>query len=207
MKVLLVGNGSSVTEYEAGPVIDSFDVVARFNRFKIKGFEPMVGTKTTDWITVDSGTQWFNGKVEECYASDPEVISTFNNIYITIPKFKFEHECNRINSLPNLQGNIQIIDSSVEDMINSIVDFRPAWPTTGLVAIQLFSTLYEEIYIHGFDGHDQKYQDYHYFDKNDPMRTTEYAWRPHRQDHNLEKEQEFLSKLPKNKVKVLSEYL
>tara|TARA_A100001201_G_scaffold35187_2_gene37306 strand:- start:1050 stop:1670 length:621 start_codon:yes stop_codon:yes gene_type:complete len=206
MKILLIGNGSSVMDYEAGPVIDSFDVVARFNRFRIKGYENKVGTKTTDWITVDSGTQWMNGKVDECYASDPEVFSTFNNVYIVIPKFKFQQEVNRISSLPYIQDNVQIIDSSVEDMINEKVDFRPAWPTTGLIAITLFSTLYEEIFIHGFDGHDTKYKDYHYFDKNDPMRTTQYAWRENRTDHNLIKEQEYLSKLP-TKVKVLSEYL
>ena len=53
----------------------------------------------------------------------------------------------------------------------------------------------------------KKYQDYHYFDKNDDKRTTKYAWRENRTDHNLIKEQEFLSKLPKDKVKILSEFL
>ena len=206
MKVILVGNGSSVMEYQAGPIIDSFDVVVRFNRFRVKGYEPNVGTKATDWVTHDSATQWMNGKVEDVYASDPEVLNSFNNIYINVPKFKFQQEVNRISQISYLKDNVQIIDSSVEDMINEVVDFTPAWPTSGLVAIALFSSMYEEIYIHGFDGHDKKYQDYHYFDKNDPTRTTEYAWRENRTDHNLIKEQEYLSKLPQ-KVKVLSEYL
>lgn len=194
-------------DYEAGPIIDSFNVVVRFNRFRIKGFETKVGTKTTDWITVDSGTQWLNGKVDECYASDPRVIDSLNNIYIVIPKFKFQHEVDRISRIPNMNPKVQIIDSSVEDLINDTVDFKPAWPTTGLIAIKLFSTLYDELYIHGFDGHDKKYQDYHYFDKNDDKRTTKYAWRQNRADHNLVKEQEFLSMLPKDKVKILSEFL
>lgn len=208
LKVLLIGNGSSVMEYEAGPIIDSFDVVVRFNRFRIEGYESKVGTKTTDWVTHDSAPNaWMAGKVDECYASDPEVLDSFNNVYIYIPAFKFQYEANRISNLPNIKDNVQIIDRSVEDMINNVVNFEPAWPTTGLVAITLFSTLYEEIFIHGFDGHDKKYQFHHYFDKNDETRTTKHAWRENRTDHNLLKELEYLSKLPKDKVKILSEYL
>jgi hypothetical protein len=49
--VVLVGNGPSLLDGNLGKVIDSFDVVVRFNAFKIKGFEQSVGTKTSMWST------------------------------------------------------------------------------------------------------------------------------------------------------------
>jgi hypothetical protein len=49
--VVLVGNGPSVQDSKLGALIDSFDEVVRFNNFKIEGFEPFVGTKTTLWST------------------------------------------------------------------------------------------------------------------------------------------------------------
>ena len=46
MKILLMGNGSSVMDNEFGERIDNeFDAVYRINRFKTEGFEKYVGTK------------------------------------------------------------------------------------------------------------------------------------------------------------------
>ena len=50
--LILVGNGPSVLRQRLGKVIDSFDVVVRFNRFVTKGFEEYVGSRTDFWFTV-----------------------------------------------------------------------------------------------------------------------------------------------------------
>ena len=54
MKAVIVGNGPSLLEKENGTVIDSFDVVVRFNNFKTKGFEKHTGTKTNYWFNTIS---------------------------------------------------------------------------------------------------------------------------------------------------------
>ena len=207
MKVILIGNGSSVMDNEYGSLIDTFDIVVRFNRFRTWGYEKNVGTKTTHWIIVDSGWQWLNGYVDEIQGSDPQVLETFNQVLFSIPGFKFNEEANKLSKL-NLDPNkYNIISPDVEVAINNIVDFRPAWPTTGLVAMQLFSTIYDDVYTYGFDGHNKRYKDYHYFDKNDPKRTTEHAWREGRVDHNLEKENLYLDHMFENKkVNLLTNY-
>lgn len=56
--VILVGNGPSMTlRGERGSQIDTFDQVVRFNQYAIRGFERMVGTKTTLWSTFGRGTR------------------------------------------------------------------------------------------------------------------------------------------------------
>jgi hypothetical protein len=57
MKVIFVGNGSSVKDYKAGSVIDEFDIVIRFNRGFLEGidkYKEFVGSKT-DIVVVHEG--------------------------------------------------------------------------------------------------------------------------------------------------------
>ena len=39
MRVIFIGNGSSVKDYKAGSIIDEFDVVIRFNRGFLEGID------------------------------------------------------------------------------------------------------------------------------------------------------------------------
>jgi ADP-heptose:LPS heptosyltransferase len=56
--VILVGNGPSMTlRGDRGAQIDAFDQVVRFNWYAIRGFEAMVGTKTTLWSTFGRGSR------------------------------------------------------------------------------------------------------------------------------------------------------
>jgi SAM-dependent methyltransferase len=50
-KIILVGNGPSILEHEYGQLIDSYDVVVRFNWYHTKGFEKHTGVKTNVWVT------------------------------------------------------------------------------------------------------------------------------------------------------------
>lgn len=48
--VIIIGNGRGVLQKQYGKFIDSFDIVVRINKFRIKGYEKNVGTKT-DYIS------------------------------------------------------------------------------------------------------------------------------------------------------------
>ena len=66
MKVLLMGNGSSVMDNEFGDRIDNdFDIVYRVNRFRTRGFEKNVGSKVNGWFVCDNGVQWLENETEE----------------------------------------------------------------------------------------------------------------------------------------------
>ena len=44
-KIILIGNASNVLDLEFGNKIDEFDIVVRFGRFQVTGFEEFVGWK------------------------------------------------------------------------------------------------------------------------------------------------------------------
>lgn len=54
-RLVLVGNGPSLLRQQAGPQIDAFDEVVRFNRYRLAGFEPHTGARTTLWSTFGHG--------------------------------------------------------------------------------------------------------------------------------------------------------
>ena len=204
MKVLLMGNGSSVMDNEFGERIDSeFDVVYRINRFKTEGFEKYVGTKVDGWFLADNGVQWLENETDKVEGSTRW--KNFNYIYFVSPKFKHNQnlgapECQRAISfcreLP--YPVVKYLSPELEDEINSVVNFSPTWPTSGLVAIQFLTNSYDQIYIHGFDGHSKKYKYIHYYDTKD-TRTSKHAWREGRVDHNLQKEKDYLNYLIEQK--------
>jgi len=49
---ILVGNGGSLLGSNNGNLIDSFELVVRFNEFQIQGYETDIGNKSTHWFTV-----------------------------------------------------------------------------------------------------------------------------------------------------------
>jgi len=53
LTVAVVGNAPFARQY--GGLIDECDVVIRFNEFKIKGYEALVGSKTTIWCSCSLG--------------------------------------------------------------------------------------------------------------------------------------------------------
>ena len=48
--IVLIGNGRSVLKKKLGAKVDEFDLVGRFNFFKLRKFEQNVGTRTDLWF-------------------------------------------------------------------------------------------------------------------------------------------------------------
>ena len=205
MKVLLIGNGSSVLDHELGKKIDSeFDVIFRINRFKIKGFEKNVGTRTDGWFIADTGMQWLFYDGIQKFGDDVEGISLqhdMNRIFINVPQFKldnsFVEELNNFIKGYNLYHSVNrlsLINPVTEDNILSEVKTKfpkNSWPTTGLSSIRYLLETFNNIYIYGFDGMSKKYEYYHYFDKGD-TRKTEHAWK-NKKEHNFKIETEYIN--------------
>ena len=194
MKVILVGNGSSVLDNKMGEYIDSeFDLVYRINRFKTKGFENYVGSRVDGWFLADTGVQWIINPKKEIEGSMR--YTDFKYVFIYCPNFKYN--TGALEYKQNIDGEIQMISPVYEDNINSIVDLKPMWPTTGLVAIQFLLENYKNIYTYGFDGKSKKYEYIHYYDQGDETRLTE-RWHRPRVDHNIELEKKYLGMLRKD---------
>lgn len=73
---ILVGNGKQ--DRKLGEVIDSFEHVYRFNRFKVKGFAEYVGTRCTHWILNNAliGRNYFTDHIKRIEQRHPEFIQT-----------------------------------------------------------------------------------------------------------------------------------
>ena len=170
MKVLLVGNGCSATEHKLGKVIDSeFDLVLRMNRFKTKGFEEYVGSKTDVWVVTDNAFQWVLDETEGIEGSFNW--KNYKSIYIGIPSFKYEHSLNDIETNiknKNIQGNILLIPKQVGDIASEKLQIpNDKWPTLGMQCLYTLLLMKEnhDIYIYGFDGKNKKYKYLHYYDE------------------------------------------
>ena len=201
MRVLLMGNGSSVMDNEFGERIDNdFDLVFRINRFRTRGFEKNVGSKVDGWFVCDNGVQWLDNETDEVEGSSRW--KDIKHILFVSPKFKHNSgltapECQRAKTYCH-QDMSYYLSPELEDQINSVVDFSPAWPTTGLISIQYLISSFPEIYIYGFDGHSKDYKYIHYYDTEE-TRTSKHAWREGRTDHNLQKEIDYMKYLKEQK--------
>jgi hypothetical protein len=196
MKIILVGNGSSIMDHKLGEYIDSeFDLVYRINRFKTKGFEQHVGSRIDGWFLADTGVQWLEKPTDEVEGSCRYV--DFKYVFICMPKFKFNN--NQFNHITS--ETIQLLSYTYEDKINSVIDLSPYWPTSGLITIQFLIDNYEKIYVHGFDGASNKYKFIHYYDEGDGDRLTKKWTDGSRTDHNFNKETKYMNLLrEENKV-------
>ena len=203
-----MGNGSSVLDYEYGNIINSnFDFIFRINRFRTLGFEKYVGKRTDVWIGSDYVSDWIlnQDQTDICEASNLDILKKIPLVYFFIPEFKYDYEYNRISNLNMDKEKYQILPVSIEQKINSIINFKPQWPTTGSIILQLLVDNYEDVYMHGFDFYDKKYQYYHYADIGDKGKLTSNRTGK-KNDHDMDKDKKFIKYLiEKYNVKVLSE--
>ena len=174
-RVLIIGNSPSVIEKAFGDIINKFPLIVRFNDFVIEGFEKYVGTKTDVWVST--------------FKSNKYTPSDFNEVYYICPPFL----------LPNVQippdDNITLISGNFYESINKLVDVKPLWASSGIVAIYYFLTRGYDVVIHGFDFFES--EKLHYYVDDAKM-----------VGHNPEKEKNAVMKLVRDKkIKLLSDIL
>lgn len=132
-EILLIGNGPSATKYKMGKAIDDFPCVARFNTFRIHGYQEYVGTKCDIWLACDVFPQW-------------QYLYDYKEVYVVNPSF----------AEPN-----KLWDAFIQKNPNAIRLPQWAWlevskemgchPSTGALAAYYFSKSYDRVYLYGFD--------------------------------------------------------
>ena len=84
MRVIIVGNGTSVLKNKQGKFIDEHDIVMRLGGYRIEGYEDFVGSKTDIWsngVSTIKIWKYFNENVIN------------KHLWIMLPEDKFtEHE-------------------------------------------------------------------------------------------------------------------
>ena len=204
-KVLLVGNGLSAVEKKLGNRIDSdeFDKVIRFNRWKFdqdgseynSDYSEFVGSRCDYWV------------INDLHLTETKLGISKRHLYelvlIVMPKFKFNMDLAKL--VESQYENIQFIPTEYEDDINNLVDFRPSWPTTGVMGIHFAIHHFDEVFIYGFDSFDFKYNTQHYFeDENAEYGKNKYKFKKS-SNHIPNKEKKYISNMLKNnKLKILS---
>ena len=197
-KALLIGNGPSAIEKEMGKRIDSneFDKVIRFNRWKFdldgseykEDFSKYVGTRCDFWV------------VNDLHITETKLGISKKDLYelvlAVMPKFKFDKVF--VNTIESQHTNIEFIPPEYEDDINSIVNFLPKWPSTGVMGMHFAIHHFDEVFLYGFDSFDVKYDTQHYFEDE----TAEYGKNKYKlnpaSDHIPLKEKEYINYMVKN---------
>ena len=197
-KALLIGNGPSAIEKEMGKRIDSneFDKVIRFNRWKFdldgseykEDFSKYVGTRCDYWVVNDLHiTETKLGILKK---------DLYKLVLAVMPKFKFDKVF--VNTIESQHTNIEFIPPEYEDDINSIVNFLPKWPSTGVMGMHFAIHHFDEVFLYGFDSFDVKYDTQHYFEDE----TAEYGKNKYKlnpaSDHIPLKEKEYINYMVKN---------
>ena len=197
-KALLIANGPSAIEKKLGKRIDSneFDKIIRFNRWKFKedgsehdnNYSKFIGTRCDYWI------------INDLHLTETKLGIAKRDLYeavlVVIPKFKFNP--NMVNEVESKYSNIKFIPSEYEDDVNSISNFLPKWPSAGIMGIHFAIHHFDEVYLHGFDFYDSKYDNLHYFEgKEAPHGLNKFKFNSNK-DHTPETEKKYIEYIVKN---------
>ena len=195
-EIIIIGNGSSILNYEFGDVINNFKEVVRINDFEIEGYEKYIGTKTTIWGRSNSNR------------TKNRLIDDSISVVIASPHWNYKNVKDKMR-LYKKSSCVSMKDSwYLQEDLGLMGRCRSAsrrrgWPSTGLLIIYYFLKKYKTIYIHGFDFFkDDKGDSRHYYNNKELMRVQT------SRNHNGEKEKKWVMKKVKEKrIKILREII
>ena len=145
--VAIIGNGRSVLGQTAGPAIDKFKTIVRFNDYAISEYEAHVGCKTTLWVLSD----WTCVKLLNKY---PERSLP---VLVAIP-FKFMgkpyYHARRAELEEQLTAaQLAFLTFVKADLAREIIEkyhFGDRWPSSGVITIWHILRA-QPRHLHGFD--------------------------------------------------------
>mmetsp|Transcript_54346 Transcript_54346/g.90176 ORF Transcript_54346/g.90176 Transcript_54346/m.90176 type:complete len:331 (+) Transcript_54346:106-1098(+) len=146
--VVIIGNGRSVLAHQAGPAIDRYKTVIRFNEYQLAGYEQHVGIKTSIWCLSDY----------TCIKLLNKYPDRTMPVLIAIPWYfmgKPYYEERRAQVYQDLteeqRHRVTFISGDVASDIVTRYDFGDRWPSSGLIAIWHCLQTFPELMLHGFD--------------------------------------------------------
>lgn len=150
--IILVGNGPSILDHEYGELIDSYDIVVRFNWYHTKGFERHSGIKTSVWITTTFDQQRSKLEYDEViyHSWDRDIDNNMNYM-------KFKETFKNFTKL----DYVQIVNEIQEYVNNSNNKYKTY--STGALAIWQYLKKYEAVDIIGFDWWSKNEKDHHHY--------------------------------------------
>ena len=193
-RIIIVGNAPNNLDNEFGKLIDSYDIIIRFNEFIIKDYEKYVGTKTTIWVINDLVAIDLLNKYESWLKKNKHI-----KIIIVIPYRTNEPEkyykqrydlINDFYNKSNINNKLDFINKDFVKKIQEKYEFNNTWPSTGLITILYFIEYYKDINITGFNffkKHNES-DSIHYYNSNDSC------------NHNGEKEKYIINELLLRKI-------
>ena len=124
-------------------------------------------------------------------------------VLVVIPKFKSNPQI--VNSVESQYPNIRFIPTEYEDDINTISNFSPKWPSTGIMGIHFAVNHFDEVYLYGFDFYDSKYDNLHYFeDKEAPHGLNKFKFKSNI-DHTPQTEKSYIKyMIEHHNIKILT---
>jgi hypothetical protein len=167
-RIVIIGNAPTALCTEDAALIDSCDVVVRINNYQTEGLEKWVGSKTTVWI-------------RSCMPDiRPRSVEDFRQVIIAIPpndplyflRYPYaKYLSYRIRKAGSTPYVIPAKFWFQQHRVWGVSSLR--WLSSGMIGILHFLSLYETIYIKGFDffqkvdGHPR-----HYFEPQKKLAST-----------------------------------
>lgn len=186
--IIIVGNGPSLLEKPNGSIINSYDIVVRFNAFAIKGYEEHVGTKTD---------YWFNTINFQDKDSEIRIQNRYKRVYLHSWQWDPEKDLlyktfvAHYNKTGDEAELIKTTRKTIEELRDFTQDKDYSTYSTGAMAIWMLCKEFELVTITGFDWWNS--DQHHYSDKA-----------PRGRIHKPEKELRFINTLVEaGKVKFL----
>lgn len=153
--MIIVGNGPSILDKKLGTKIDSFKSIVRFNDYKIKGFEPFTGEKTTHWWNTVSFVQPHHPLLSKDYTE------------VCLHSWQFSPQKDKLWQRFSPIISAKKIFKSQEQWIFELQQFggtKYYGFSTGLLAIWYYLKSRESVFITGFDWWENRER--HHFGDN-----------------------------------------
>lgn len=155
-RVVLVGNGPSAISFAAGNVIDSCDLVVRFNEFVKVGYEQFVGSRTDVWVV-------------NAVSEDLSRATDSRSVLVCPPYTRLNEAARAVEVLRARAIACETVPASFVSAIEREFRFHVTprgwgmrYPSTGAIAAAYLVERYGRVYIHGFDLFAGS--SHHYFD-------------------------------------------
>ena len=183
-RVAIVGSSGILLNTEFGSEIDNHDIVVRFNVAKTDGYEKHVGSKTD--IRVMNGHSWAGTTSKEIFTGfDCKFTSKLRDTTLLIKGFNEKEK--ELGYQNTHSSNVVVILSNtiISNCSHEIESDRA--PTCGVIAVNIFSKLTNNISCYGFNFYRDNWCDRHYWEN-----INKYDQGKH---HNFDKELLYLNKL------------